>query len=92
MKKNWRFVYQDNQFYGECLPCTLATFMTIIDSGDEYNPLLKEDPDVTLSAEERQIGGLGIFIVKKSMDKVDYIRSGGRNHLILTKSFDNKKK
>ena len=66
--------------------------MTIIDSGDEYNPLLKEDPDVTLSAEERQIGGLGIFIVKKSMDKVDYIRSGGRNHLILTKSFDNKKK
>ena len=32
MKKNWRFVYQDNQFYGECLPCTLATFMTIIDS------------------------------------------------------------
>ena len=32
MKKNWRFVYQDNQFWGECLPCTLAVFMTIVKS------------------------------------------------------------
>ena len=49
------------------------------DSGIEYNPLEKEDPDITLSAEERKIGGLGIFIVKKSMDLVKYERKGNKN-------------
>ena len=43
-----------------------------IDQGIHYDPLAKEDPDVTLSAEERQIGGLGIYMVKKSMDAVTY--------------------
>ena len=46
--------------------------LTFEDYGDPYNPLLKEDPDITLSAEERKIGGLGIYLVKKSMDKVEY--------------------
>ena len=46
--------------------------VTFMDSGVPYDPLAKEDPDVTLSAEERGIGGLGIFMVKKSMDDVKY--------------------
>ena len=46
--------------------------VTFIDSGVPYDPLAKEDPDVTLSAEERQIGGLGIYMVKKSMDDMTY--------------------
>ncbi|MBR1384048.1 MAG: ATP-binding protein, partial [Ruminococcus sp.] len=50
----------------------LAVEITFIDSGIPYDPLAKADPDVTLSAEERQIGGLGIFMVKKSMDDVKY--------------------
>ncbi len=53
--------------------------ITFIDEGIPYNPLEKEDPDVTLSAEERQIGGLGIFIVKKSMDMTAYEREGDKN-------------
>ena len=53
--------------------------MPKIDEGIPYNPLEKEDPDVTLSAEERQIGGLGIFIVKKSMDMTAYEREGDKN-------------
>ncbi len=53
--------------------------ITFIDEGIPYNPLAKEDPDVTLSAEERQIGGLGIFIVKKSMDTTAYERTDGKN-------------
>lgn len=45
---------------------------TFIDSGFPYDPLKKPDPDITLSAEERQIGGLGIFMVKKMMSEVSY--------------------
>ena len=59
--------------------------MTFIDSGIPYNPLDKEDPDVTLSAEERKIGGLGIYIVKKNMDEMRYEYSDGKNQLSLKK-------
>ena len=61
--------------------------LTIVftDSGMPFDPLQKPDPDVTLPKEERQIGGLGIFIVKKIMDAVDYLREGGRNILTLHK-------
>ena len=55
------------------------------DSGVPYDPLAKEDPDVTLSANERQIGGLGIFMVKKTMDSVSYEYSEGKNILTLEK-------
>ena len=54
--------------------------ITFIDSGTPYDPLAREDPDVTLSAEERQIGGLGIFMVKQSMDD-------GKNVLRIRKLF-----
>ncbi|MBD5139791.1 MAG: SpoIIE family protein phosphatase [Ruminococcus sp.] len=62
--------------------------LTFADSGFEYNPLEKEDPDITLSAEEREIGGLGIFMVKQIMDEVTYRRTDGRNVLELTKNVD----
>ena len=62
-----------------------AVAITFTDEGIPYNPLEKEDPDVTLSAEERQIGGLGIFIVKKSMDATDYKREGNKNIFRLEK-------
>lgn len=59
--------------------------ITFIDGGVPYDPLAKADPDVTLSAEERQIGGLGIFMVKKSMDDVKYTYLDGHNILTLKK-------
>ena len=59
--------------------------LTFIDSGVPYNPLEKEDPDVTLSAEERAGGGLGIFMVKKIMDGMAYERIDGRNVLTIQK-------
>ena len=62
--------------------------ITLIDSGIPYDPLAKPDPDVTLSAEERQIGGLGIFMVKKSMDDMQYERRDGKNILTIKKKFD----
>ena len=55
------------------------------DSGVAFNPLEREDPDVTLSAEERKIGGLGIYITKKTMDKMSYAYENGKNILTMTK-------
>ncbi len=63
-------------------------FIAIIDDGHEYDPTLKTDPDLTLSVEERPIGGLGIFLIKKIMDKVEYQRINNKNNLILTKKLE----
>ena len=63
----------------------LAAVLTFIDHGVPYDPLAKEDPDVTLSAEERQIGGLGIFMVKNTMDDVEYEYKDGHNILKIKK-------
>lgn len=60
--------------------------LTFIDSGVPYNPLIKADPDITLSAEERQIGGLGIFLVKKTMDGMEYQRADNKNQLTIYKN------
>lgn len=57
----------------------------MIDSGTPFDPLKKEDPDIRLSAEERDIGGLGIFITKKTMDEVTYLYENGKNILTMTK-------
>ena len=57
------------------------------DSGKPFNPLLKTDPDISLSADERQIGGLGIFMVKKTMDDVQYKYEDGQNILTIKKIF-----
>ncbi len=59
--------------------------LTFIDSGIPYNPLEKADPDVTLSAEERQIGGLGIMMVRKTMDDMTYEYRDGQNVLTISK-------
>ncbi len=55
------------------------------DGGVPFNPLELKDPDITLKAEDRQIGGLGIYMVKKSMDEVTYHYENGQNILILRK-------
>ena len=60
--------------------------ITFIDRGTPFDPLAKPDPDVTLSAEERQIGGLGIFMVKKSMDDMRYEYRDGQNILTIQKT------
>ena len=64
----------------------LAVTVTFIDHGVPYDPLAKEDPDTKLSAEERQIGGLGIYMVKKTMDDVSYEYKDGRNILKIKKN------
>lgn len=61
--------------------------LSVKDKGIPFNPLEKEDPDITLSAEERQIGGLGIYMVKKSMDEVTYENVSGYNILTILKKW-----
>ncbi len=60
----------------------------ICDDGHEWDPTLKAAPDITLSAEERPIGGLGIFLIRKIMDTVEYKRFQNKNFLILTKKVE----
>ena len=60
--------------------------ITLTDEGMEFDPLAKKDPDITLSASERPTGGLGIFMVKKSMDEVEYKRIGNKNIFTMKKT------
>lgn len=69
----------------EVMENPLAVSITFIDNGVPFDPLSKEDPDLTLSAEERQIGGLGIYMVKKSMDEITYEYKDGQNILSIKK-------
>ena len=62
----------------------VATF-TLIDSGRPFDPLAKEDPDTMLSGEDREIGGLGIFMVKNTMDEMEYEYRDGCNQLMMRK-------
>ena len=64
----------------------LAVVITFIDNGVPYDPLENADPDTTLSAEEREIGGLGIYMVKKSMDGITYEYKDGQNILTIKKN------
>ena len=61
--------------------------MTIMDCGIPYDPLKRPDPDVSLEAEARQIGGLGIYMVKQMMEEVSYEYRGGMNILRMRKMF-----
>lgn len=66
-------------------PDPLQITIQFIDQGVPFNPLAKPDADITLSAEERKIGGLGILMVKRSMDQVLYAYEDGQNILTLVK-------
>lgn len=64
----------------------IAVVITFIDNGVPYDPLAKADPDVTLPIEERGIGGLGIYMVKKTMDDISYEYKDGQNILKIKKN------
>ncbi len=66
----------------------LSVEITFIDGGRQYNPLERTDPDTTLSAKQRKIGGLGIFMVKESMDQVNYEYKDGQNILTIKKNLN----
>ena len=63
----------------------LSVVVSFIDNGVPYDPLAREDPNVVWSLEEREIGGLGIYMVKKSMDEITYEYREGQNILRIRK-------
>lgn len=63
----------------------LRVIVQFEDTGKPYNPLEREDPDITLSAEEREIGGLGIYMAKQLMDQMEYRYEDGKNILTIQK-------
>ena len=69
---------------------TLLLTIQLRDAGVPFNPLEKKDPDVTLSAEDRNIGGLGIYLCKKMMDNIEYRYEDGNNVLTMTKKVQSK--
>lgn len=66
----------------------LSVEITFIDNGKQYDPLAKADPDTTLSVKERKKGGLGIFMVKNTMDNVSYEYKDGKNILTIKKNLN----
>lgn len=80
------------EFTIEALRDADGIIMTFTDSGFPYNPLKREDPNIHLSAEEREIGGLGIFMTKKTMDDLVYEYSNDKNILKVKKFYNNVKK
>lgn len=65
---------------------SLGIVVTFIDSGIPFDPLTAAEPDTTLSTEERAIGGLGIFMVRKIMDEITYRYENGKNILSIRKN------
>ena len=67
----------------------VALDLPLRDAGVPFNPLAQDDPDITLGAQEREIGGLGIFLCKKMMDSINYRYENGNNVLTMTKQIKN---
>lgn len=65
--------------------------VVLTDTGRPFDPTAREDPDVSLSAEDRPIGGLGIFLIKKMMDRVVYRREADKNVFIMSKKIKKEK-
>ena len=63
-------------------------FFNLTDTGKEFDPTLMPEADITLSAEERQIGGLGIYLIRQIMNTIEYHRIEGKNVLILSKQLN----
>jgi anti-sigma regulatory factor (Ser/Thr protein kinase) len=71
----------------DALPNNEGVSITLEDEGLPFDPLTHEEPDVTLGVEERSIGGLGIFLVRRTMDDMRYEYADGRNKLTIVKLF-----
>lgn len=85
------YAFEDNRIHiiSVQLEITKNNFlMRITDDGKAFNPLEIEEPDINASIDERKIGGLGIFIVKNLVDKIEYKRNGSKNILLIEKKIE----
>lgn len=84
-----RYAYENGNGWMEASTSNSGNEVTIrlTDAGKPFDPLAKPDPDITLSAEDRQIGGLGIFLCKQMMDSVNYEYKDGCNVFSMSKKW-----
>jgi anti-sigma regulatory factor (Ser/Thr protein kinase) len=82
---NYAFSGKPGDITVECSVLDNGIEITVSDNGTPFNPLKKEDPDLTLPIEERKVGGLGIYLVKNLMDEISYSRGNGSNVLVMKK-------
>jgi anti-sigma regulatory factor (Ser/Thr protein kinase) len=61
--------------------------LSFADRGEPFNPLDRDDPDVTVPLEQREVGGLGVLLIKRTMDTIQYSYDAGMNRLTITKSW-----
>ena len=83
------YAFTDNDKHEIRISVSLTTnklTIKITDNGISFNPLGQQQPDISLPAEERPVGGLGIFLISQIMDEMNYIRKGNQNILTLNKS------
>jgi anti-sigma regulatory factor (Ser/Thr protein kinase) len=71
----------------ECSPAAPGVCITLVDTGAPYDPLGQQDPDITLNAAKRELGGLGIYLAKKTMDQLAYCYEDGENRVTLVKGW-----
>lgn len=86
------YAFPDNEKHEISVSVTLRNNMLTIkikDKGIPFNPLSQQQPDITLPAEERPVGGLGIFLISQIMDQMDYTRHKNQNILTLNKNISN---
>lgn len=85
---NYAYVDKPGELSIDCKENSDPRGVTVVftDSGISFNPLAKIDPDITKPVEEREIGGLGIYMVKKLMDSVKYERLNDKNILTIVKN------
>jgi anti-sigma regulatory factor (Ser/Thr protein kinase) len=85
------YAYQDDEQHDIGIQLYLkqnSIVIIIVDDGLPFNPFQADTPDTQLSIEERDIGGLGIHLIRKIMDNVSYQRKAGQNIVTLTKNFE----
>ena len=82
---NYAYPEEEGSLRMNCSKEQTDFVITIEDEGIQFNMLEKEDPDVDAAADDREIGGLGVFLVKELMDEVIYTRENGVNTLVLKK-------
>ena len=84
-----KYAYESDEGKVEILSCVdqdpLQITVKFMDSGIPYNPLKNEDPDICTDTEEKELGGLGIFLIKKNVDKIGYEYLNGKNILTIQK-------
>ena len=86
---NYAYPKEEHQFIYLSATLHEATIVLILtDTGKEFDPTMAPDVDITLSADEREIGGLGIFLIRQIMNEVKYERIDGKNVLTLEKKLD----